>query len=87
MCTGRGLSAASIKSTPETLKIMTVTLDFSPTHDFFDHKRSPVIGLDDFGHTYTLAGEVAKAYPLSGNFKLDGKAIMPYTSNRGGGDS
>jgi len=28
---------ASIKSTPETL---TVTFDFSPTHDFFDHKRS-----------------------------------------------
>jgi len=40
LCTGRGLSAASIKSTPETL---TVTFEeFSPTHDFFDYtgKRS-----------------------------------------------
>jgi hypothetical protein len=38
LCTGRGLSAASIKSTPETPKPMTVTFDFTPTHDFFDRK-------------------------------------------------
>jgi hypothetical protein len=36
LCTGRGLSAASIKSTPETL---TVTFEeFSLTGDFFDYK-------------------------------------------------
>jgi hypothetical protein len=34
LCTGRELSAASIESTPET---MTVTFDFSRTHDSFDH--------------------------------------------------
>ena len=42
MCTGRGLSAASIKSTPETL---TVTFEeFSPTDDFFDYKVHRRVG-------------------------------------------
>jgi hypothetical protein len=38
LCTGRRLSAASIKSTPET---MTVTFEeFSPPRDFCDYKET-----------------------------------------------
>jgi len=41
------LSAASIKSTPENPETMTMTFDFSPTHDFFDYKAKTTQPTDD----------------------------------------
>jgi hypothetical protein len=36
LCTGRGLSVASIKNMPETMRV--AFEEFSPTHDFFDYR-------------------------------------------------